>query len=702
VPRPLRYTFILALVALGTAMAAVGGWRYARASAPVSGPIILISVDTLRADRLAAYGYRAGRTPAIDSLARDGIVFERAYSHASLTLPAHASLMSGRLPFDTGVRDNAGFAVKNGERLLAEILRDRGYATGAVVSSYVLRRDTGIAQGFEFFDDAMPAAADTFAARLYRSGAESERVAENWLGSIGTSRAFLFLHLYEPHGPHPAIAPDTRDPYDVEVTGADEVIGRLTRYLKAHQLYDQSTIILVSDHGAGLGDHGEQDHGLFVYEEAVRVPLIVKPAAGLGAGRRIDGIAQHVDLVPTILDLANAPVPDNLRGRSLKGVLEGVDRLDERHVYSESMYARYRFGWSELASVTDGRYRYIRAPQEELYDLQRDPAQRDNLAPRDIRKTETLRSALDRIVGTTGSPEARAEVLPEDLERLHALGYVGAGEPAAAADGSEPRRDPKEHVEILETYRAAAQAQFAGRLEEAASQYRSVLASEPDDRGAHLFLASTLVRLRRFDEARAHALRAALLTPASDRRQYAAARALLVRIALARRDGAAARAEARLAAEADPSQPFTMYVNARLLLDQGRSEEAAALFEKALAASAESDRPVIPDLNYFAGEAFAREDRLVDAERAYLAEIAAAPDHYRARGSLASLYHDTARTGLAAEQLNEMVRLAPMPEAYSLAARLWTSFGYPREAAAVRAEARQPAPPPAASRDGQQ
>jgi arylsulfatase A-like enzyme len=180
--RPFRYTFILGLVAVSTVLAAVGGWRYARASAPVSGPIVIISVDTLRADHLPAYGYRQVRTPAIDALAADGVVFERAFSHSPQTLPAHASLLSGRLPFETGVRDNAGFVVPGAERLAAEILTDRGYATGAVVSSFVLRKETGIGQGFTFFDGKMPdGPSDLTSGPVARDGTASERLAEEWL-----------------------------------------------------------------------------------------------------------------------------------------------------------------------------------------------------------------------------------------------------------------------------------------------------------------------------------------------------------------------------------------------------------------------------------------------------------------------------------------------------------------------------------------
>src|SRR3954467_6409072 len=244
--RPFRFTFILILAAMGTGLAAVGGWRYARASAPVSGPIIVMSIDTLRADHLPAYGYTKVKTPAIDALAADGAIFERAYSHAPQTLPAHAAILSGQLPFETGVRDNVGFSVKNGERLLPQMLRERGFTTGGIVSAYILRKETGISQGFDFFDGDMPPSTPELSiGQVQRDGGASEQIAEHWLDTIGTSRAFLFLHLYEPHKPYtPPDRFSAYTPYDGEIAYADEIVGRLLQYLKSHQLYDRATIVL--------------------------------------------------------------------------------------------------------------------------------------------------------------------------------------------------------------------------------------------------------------------------------------------------------------------------------------------------------------------------------------------------------------------------------------------------------------------------
>src|SRR5471032_2387503 len=500
VSRPLRFTFILILAALGTGLAAVGGWRYARASAPVSGPIIVISIDTLRADHLPAYGYTKVKTPAVDALAADGVVFERAYSHAPQTLPAHVSILSGQLPFETGVRDNVGFTVKSGERLLPQMLHERGFTTGGVVSAYVLRKETGISQGFDFFDGEMPPSSPELSiGQVQRDGGESEQIAEHWLSSIGTSRAFLFLHLYEPHKPY---APPERfkeyEPYDGEIAYSDEIVGRLVRYLKSHQLYDRSTIVLLSDHGEGLGDHGEQEHGLFVYDEAVHVPLIIKQEGNAGAGRRVADLVQHIDLVPTILDLVKAPGAGNFRGRSLKPVLEGSGTLPPATIYSEALYARYHFGWSELTAVTDERYRYIKAPREELYDLAHDPHERNNIAEARPQPRQALRSALDRVTAGATTIQAPSEVSADARERLQALGYVGAQTEISIKPG-EALPDPKDKRDVLERYRAAVDFASQRKWGQAIAVLQQILRDDPEMADVWTQLAVFATRLDRHD-----------------------------------------------------------------------------------------------------------------------------------------------------------------------------------------------------------
>jgi choline-sulfatase len=720
VSRPIRFTFILALAAAATVFAAVGGWRYARASAPLSGPIVVISIDTLRADHLPAYGYRKVKTPAIDALAADGVVFERAYAHTPQTLPAHMAILTGRLPFETGVRDDIGFPLKSGERLLPSMLRDRGYATGGVVSTFLLRKDTGIGQGFDFFDGEMPAGPPG-AAPVRRDGASSEAVAEKWLGSMGSSRAFLFLHIDEPHSPYtPPERFSAYPPYDGAVAYSDEIVGRLVRYLKSHQLYDRSTIVLLSDHGEGLGDHGEQEHGLLLYDEAIHIPLVVKQEGNAGAGRRVGSIVQQIDLVPTILDLVKAPVPGNLRGRSLKPLLDDTGRLPARSVYSEALYARYHFGWSPITALTDERYRYIRSAREELYDLTADRREQHDLAAEPIDAHRTLRTALNQLTGpapVTPPTDVAADV----RDRLEAIGFVEVSTTNRALP------DPKEKLDIVERYRTAIQAASERRWMDAISSLQQILRTEPEvadvwrqlgdfaarvdrfdvaaeafrryselkpeDPNGYLRAASTLLRQRKLDDAHVQATQAADAADDADVRSRAAAHELLARIALARHDAAVAREEADLAHDADPARPVAEFVDARLLYDQGRFADAIVVFEQALAAQRKAAGAPLADLHYYAADSYNRLQRYDEAEAQFLAELREWPHNVRARAGLAMLYQATGRAEAAATTIGEMTDVSPTPESYALAARLWTTIGNRLQADAVRAESRARFPP---------
>jgi choline-sulfatase len=737
VARPLRHTIILVLAAIGTCLAAAGGWRYARASAPVNGPIILISIDTLRADHLPAYGYRNVKTPAIDALAADGTVFERAYSHTPQTLPAHTALLSGRLPFETGVRDDTGFVVKNGERLLPQMLRERGYTTAGIVSSSVLRKETGISQGFDFFDGDMPSSSpELTTGGGQRDGGESEAIAERWLDQQRSQRVFLFLHLNEPHKPY-STPPQYAEyqPYDGEIAYADEVVGRLIRYLKSHQLYDRATIVLLSDHGEGLGDHGEQEHGLLVYDEVIHVPLIMKQAGGTGAGRRVIDVVQHVDVVPTILDLARAPIPGNLRGRSLKPVLDGTGGIPEQAVYSEALYARYHFGWSELTALTDARYRYIKAPVEELYDLDLDPHERQNIADDRARSEphEVLRGALDRLAAGA-AVESPSDGPAETRERLQAVRYAGAGAQTDVTKASgETLPDPKDKIQILETYRESLQlaadrkwgraitllqqvlhkepealevwrqlAAFSVRIErydQAVDAYNHIIELKGPEPNAYLGAAAALLKLRRLDDARAHAELAVSVAADTDVRSRASAHELLAIIALARREVDAAREEAELAQKADPTLPLPIFVEARILYDEGKYAEALPLLQQTIAELNRSRGLQIAELHFYAGDTLGRLERYPEAESELLEELKHFPQNTRASAGLAMLYQATGRGDAASKVLTDMVETTPTPDSFALAARVWTQFGNRQQASALRAQARRTfVDPPAVQR----
>jgi arylsulfatase A-like enzyme len=672
--RSARHTFILVIVTLSGCLAAFGGWRFAKASAPVNGPIVLLSIDTLRADRVGTYGYAAAKTPAIDRLAREGILFERAYAHVPQTLPSHVTLLTGRLPFETGVRDTAGFRVHDETRTIAELLRDRGYATGGIVSSFLLRKETGINRGFAFFDSELPAPDEVSPQTvLARDGADSEQVAEHWLDSIGTSRAFLFLQIAEPHAPYTARERfKDLDPYDAEVAYADEVVGRLVQYLKAHQLYDRSTILLTSDHGEGLGDHGEREHGLLAYEEALRVPLIIKPPAGDGSPQRVKTAVQLADIVPTILDLAKAPGGSGLRGRSLTPVFTGAT-MEETDIYAESLFGHYRFGWDPVRTLIRGDRQLITdGSVDELFDLSQPPAARRDIAADHPDEVASLKKRLAQFT-PRAETAAPGPVTPADRERFEALGYVGVPRANVTADDSLGERAAQvrfveelreavqwsrdgEGQKALDRYRALTRehpqmaylwmhlAQTAARNERqdlAIDAYRQVLSLSPRDTAAYLGAAASSVRARKMDDAAQYA-QAVLDTERADAVQKAEAHEILARVALTRREAETAREEAAAAEAADAGRPVRAFVEGRLAMDQGRYADAVASFEQALAAARTAGRAPLADLRVFAAESMLKVDRSDDAERLLNAELAAFPANARARTALQSLLRQTA------------------------------------------------------------
>ena len=708
----------LLLAALGT-----GAWWWLGGMAirALQGPVVLISIDTLRADRLPIYGYAKVETPHIDALARDAVVFDRAYAHSPQTLPSHASLFTGLLPFEHGVRDNLGFALKPGARTLAGLLRQRGYATGGFVSAYVLRGETGVAQGFDTFDDRLPpASSEVGVGEVQRTGADTLAAAERWLDGLASRRAFLFLHLYEPHTPYTPPARYRRfEPYDGEIALADEIVGRLLDSLGRRGLYDDALVVLLSDHGEGLGDHGEQEHGLFLYNETIRVPLVVKLPGGRSAGRRVAAPVQHIDVLPTALALAGGPVPAGLRGRSLVPALDG-GAIPEQGLYAEALYPRYHFGWSELYALTDARYRFIRAPRDELYDVAQDAAERRNLAPGRPQTANAMRQALDRLLAGAAI-DAPAAVSEDDRERLRALGYVGSQAATTTAPGADALPDPKDKVGVLERYRDALELVRGGRTDAAIDEFRVIAAENPGmadvwdelagllirqgrtreaveaykreveatphNPAALVSVAQALVQLGELDEAGKQARLALELLPAQDGRWRAAAHTVLMRLALTGGNPAGARAEARRARVADPESPLPDYAEGLIRYDAGQFEGALPHFEAALRLS----RPrtfQLPDLRYHLGDTLARLERYAEAEPLLREELALFPRNLRARAGLAMLYRAQGRVAESDQAVDGLVRTAPTAEGYGLAAQLWTMFGEPRKAAEARAAAR--------------
>lgn len=436
--------------------------------------LLLISVDTLRADRLSCYGYRENPTPRFDRWASEGFLFEQAFSEYPLTLPAHATMLTGQIPPRHGVRENAGYRLASEQTTLAEALHARNYRTAAFIGSYVLAAEFGVSQGFEIFDEEFATSIANVGAstELQRPAPEVTARFLGWLRHSGDKPFFAFVHFYDPHTPRP-------EGYDREVTRVDESLGEIDAFLRETGLLEKTDIVLTSDHGESLGDHGEEGHGFFVYDSTLHVPLIVRPAGSTGKrGRRINHQVSLADLMPTILDRLRIPIPSTVQGRSLNPLFSG-NPVEETALYSESFVPQLHFGWSPLRSLRLGQYKYIDAPRPELYDVAADQGEVKNLfserptVAREYRK-KLLHFVEDHGVGEhTAKPE---EPDPETVRKLLSLGYLNTGSNRRKSD-SAPLVDPKDRIAAFERYHAILSDLALGRLDPRAPEKLAELES---------------------------------------------------------------------------------------------------------------------------------------------------------------------------------------------------------------------------------
>ena len=439
-----------ALLLLGLLLLGAGGWFAFRASGPKRPDILIVLWDTCRADRLSAYGHPVETTPWLSRFAKDAVLFKEAFAPSPCTPPSHGSLFTGLLPPHHGVRDNADPPLEERHTTLAEVLLVHGFRTGAFVGSVVLDPDRGLEQGFEQYRGVNDAIGE-IANRRQRRADQVIADALHWLDTIGKSRFFLWAHLYDPHLPYdppePYASIYAHNPYVGEIAFADSQIGRLLEALEQHALLDRTVVIIAGDHGESLGERGERHHGILIYENVLRVPLIVRARAL--APLRVREVVRLTDVMPTALDLLDIPAP-TVDGVSLAEVMRGRRRDSDLEAYSESQYPQ-RLGWSPLHALREGRFKVIDGPRPELYDLERDPFEQQNLYDERRALADTLTQRVRALAAMALPPYGGAEsttAVTDDLrERLAALGYVASGTTRA----SPPRRvlpDPKECIAL--------------------------------------------------------------------------------------------------------------------------------------------------------------------------------------------------------------------------------------------------------------
>jgi arylsulfatase A-like enzyme/cytochrome c-type biogenesis protein CcmH/NrfG len=676
----------LILFALLVAVAALLWWR--RPAGPPN--VLLVTIDTLRADRLGSYGYAAAQTPVLDALAARGTRFARATTVVPLTLPAHSSLLTGTWPAHHGVRDNGGFYLEPSHVTLAEALEARGYRTGGFVAAFVLDGRWGIGQGFDlFFDDFdLSKAQQPGMDAIQRRGSDVIDRALAWLGEDRRTPFFAWVHLYDPHTPYEAPRDiRTRFPrtmsggYDAEIAYADLQLGRLFGALEEDGRLDDTFVVVVGDHGESLGEHKEQTHGFFVYEATTRIPFIM---AGPGVPSRVvEDQVRIVDVMPTILSLAGAQPVAAVQGQDLSPVFGGT-RL-ELLAYSESFYPRYHYGWSELTAVSDGRYKFILAPRRELYDHQSDPAETRNLAAENPGRADALQRALTDLVASSTRAEAARGPRPIDRdveERLRALGYVSATVTVDPLD-DRPRGDPKDKIELYNLLKLAGTDSIenrvddaiakvrqalaadseiveahtmlgnlsvkAGRLSDAAAAYQRALAIDPENHGAIFSLALTYKNMGRLDDAAAGFERLRSLDARDGRAAFQ-----LADIRMRRRDFAGAETLLKEALETGGERAPALVKLAECYIETGRGAEGEKLLREALAA-----RPETLDAHFALGVLRESQGQPAAAIAEYEAELAANPKNHAASFNLAKLLASAGRRADALARLREAVASNP-------------------------------------------
>ncbi len=456
--------------------------------------IVLVTLDTLRADHLGCYGYNAIKTPNIDRLAQDGILFTNVYSPVPLTLPSHVSIMTSQYPTKHGIQNNGTFVLPDSAKTLAEILKDSGYKTGAVIASYVLASNFGMNQGFDDYDEDVYQNMDKMQINIpnYRTGKVVTDSAKGWLSQNHKKPFFLWVHYFDPHTPYDPPPPFDQSykgsPYDGEIAYTDQCLGQLFKEMKKLSLLENTCIIVVGDHGEGLWEHNEKEHGVFIYDTTLRVPLIMCYPKLFKKGNKITSLVRTIDIMPTILELLDIRVKgDDLQGMSLVSLLTGKEKQTNLNLYCESRYSKLSFNWAPLEGiVTFDGWKYINAPKPELYHLEKDPHEKENLLLKDPGKAKLIKERFQKLkkdlsIKSLEQEGARTIVVsPEMRERLSSLGYISYSGSNNEADSLLP--DPKDKTSLLAQIEAAQDLEAKGEIGQAIHNYEEALREDPKNK----------------------------------------------------------------------------------------------------------------------------------------------------------------------------------------------------------------------------
>jgi arylsulfatase A-like enzyme/Flp pilus assembly protein TadD len=497
-------------------------WASTAFAAPGAAPnVVVITIDTLRADHLGCYGYKQIHTPNIDALAADGARFERAYTAVPVTLPSHTVMFTGTYPMLSGMHDFAANKLGPGQPTLASVLKEHGYVTGAVIGSAVLDSRFGLNRGFDFYYDHFDfnRLQESNLEEMERPGNLVADITLDWLSKNYQKKFFLWMHLYDPHYPYRPPAPYAAEyegrPYDGEIAFADLQVGRLIRFLKSKGLYANTLIILSGDHGEGLGEHGEKYHGFFIYNSTLHVPFVIH-LPGTAAPRTVPDLVSLADLMPTVLQVVKIDVPPQVQGHNLLPFMRTKEPAEARGLYAETFLPRLHFNWSELRGVETENYHFIDAPRPELYDLSKDPGELRNLFAEKKAVAEEMRARLTTLIQQYSAGPELAEKTgldPALMERLKSLGYAGFSGGSSPAGSDHALPDPKDRIETYELISDAMAESQHGDYAGSTEKLNLALKSDPDSVPIHYLLGLNYYRLQEFPRAVEQLQRVLQLSP---------------------------------------------------------------------------------------------------------------------------------------------------------------------------------------------
>ena len=617
--------------------------------------VLLITLDTTRADRIGAYGYSRGRTPNLDRLARSGVMLENAYCSAPLTLPSHCSILTGTYPIYHQVHNNGNYSLDPVNVTLAELLKQKGFATAAFVSSFTVDSRFGLDQGFDVYDDEFR---KDEMIKNYRSERQAEDVYKSfskWLEENSQKRFFSWVHFYDPHAPYQPPSPYKEefadDLYDGEIAYMDEYVGKVIQKLGEKNILNKTFVVIAGDHGEGMGEKLEMGHGIFIYEGTMRVPFILYAEKLLPQGVVVKEKISLNDIVPSVLDMLKMPLPQKVQGRSLVPLVEGK-KMGETPFYIESYGPRENYRWSELIGIIDKGWKYIKAPKPELYNLADDPLENDNLIEKDSSRSAMFKEELEDFIKDHSSQfeSAKRKLTPEEENRLRSLGYVSAGEETSG----ENLPDPKDRIDEYMLMFRAKKLEMKGKSEEAIEKYRELILLAPDVAWYYADLAMTLAKAGKMSEAIQVLEQARKRMPDS---LGTLSPLGLIYMHTGRFQDAFEVSQAML--RLDP-QNFDALAIAGWIYDlEGKWEESYRAFQKALKIEPEN-RLMRIKYAYSLG-ALGRYGEALDIYHKLQQE---APDDPKIYSDLGTVYTSMGNLDLARENLKKAVDLNPSPETY--------------------------------------